>query len=168
MGTRRTAYLLIALSTSAPLMAEQRLLGVCEALNVGRNGEEISIAGEIDGHFHHGFFLSQGIGGDPCPGHRRRFFTAPSLILLAWASIPEVRLTREQEGLNRILWERLIGTSRQSPQMPRLHVKIVGVLVRKSWPLIFRRDDGSYFGTGLGMDGAFPAVLVVKSVQEEK
>jgi hypothetical protein len=41
------------------------------------------------------------------------------------------------------------------------------MLVKKSWTFIVRRPDGTYFGTGMGQDGAYAAVLVIRSIWEE-
>jgi hypothetical protein len=43
-------------------------------------------------------------------------------------------------------------------------VTIKGVLVKKPWPVIFRRHDGTYQGNGFGEEGAWPAFLIVTAL----
>jgi hypothetical protein len=155
---RTLCFLLIACAASA----QTKTLSVCEALDSGVDGQEVVLRGVIAGESHHGFGLSEGIDGDPCPGWRRRFLTTPSFILFDYFSHLGVHLTKEQEQLNLYFLRRL--SFLLSPNTSRSGVKIKGVLVRKPWPLIFRRQDGTYWGNGFGQDGWCPTVLVITSI----
>jgi len=58
---------------------------------------------------------------------------------------------------------RLKGTDQSAHHM----VTMSGVLIRRSWALIFRRANGAYIGLGEGLDGGSAALLVVTSTAVE-
>jgi len=143
-------------------------LGVCEALESAVDHQEIVIRGVMTGESHHGFFLSQGINGDPCPGWRLTFLTAPSALALGLASSFGVQLTAEQRRLNLDFFGRLSKMSKGRP-LSGYRVVARGVFVRRAWSLIFRRADGTYYSLGSDLDpfGVYQALLVMKSAREE-
>jgi hypothetical protein len=134
-------------------------------LNSIDDHREVVVRAQASGSVH-GLLLSEGINGEPCPGWRRRFFTAPSLIGLEFTSSYGVRLTEEQERLNREFLSRL-HKLRSAGRLKNYAVTLKGVVVKESWPLIFRQSDGGYHGFGMGPYGALAAVFVIKSVLEE-
>jgi hypothetical protein len=104
-------------------------MSVCDALNTTAIRQKISIHGVIEGSHHHGYYLGQGIGGDPCPGWRRRLFTAPSVISVYITSRPDLPLTKEQERLDLefMLRVRRIEMER-SHKNPIMSVTMTGIL----------------------------------------
>ncbi len=145
--------------------AESAPLTVCEVLSLGSDRHEVTVRGEVVGSHHHGFALSAGLNGDPCPGWRRNLFTAPSII--PFGSNPDfgVHLTDQQKESDREFFLRLRQLSLEG-RLNNPTVTVTGVVVRKTWSLIFRRADGSYFGTGIDPQGASPLYLVITSIRD--
>jgi hypothetical protein len=164
MITSRTTFFMVTLlAATVSLGNAQRVpVTVCRMLDAMSDHEELTVRGEIIGESHHGFFLSEGINGDPCPGWRRRFLTAPSVVGLQFVSSHGVQLTKEQEQSNRTFLERLITLG----QPVKRRVTVTGVAVKNPGSLIFRRADGSYLSTT--MDPYWiPTEFVIKSIREE-
>jgi hypothetical protein len=145
--------------------AQTQPLSVCQVLDSARDHQEVIVRARAFAHYH-GSLLTDGFSSDPCPGWRKRFFTAPSWIPLCFDSFLGVQLTGEQQRLNREFFLRLSGLRMGSPSKYSA-VTLMGVAVRKPWPLIFRRGDGEYFGNAMGQNGAFPVVFVLSDVLEE-
>jgi hypothetical protein len=122
-------------------------MGVCEALNSAAGTREVILRARIVGEPHHGYWLSEGLDGDPCPGWCKRFFTAPSAIAPVFSSFPGAQLTKAQERLNIELIKRLYLLSKPAGYVNST-ITINGILVKKFWPFIFRLKDGSYIGNG--------------------
>ena len=163
----RLSFMLIVsvAGVSQDTRAQMGPLSVCQALDSTSNRLDLVVRGKISGNWRHGFFvLDQGISGEPCPGWMSRFLTGPSFIPLRYTSGFRVELTQEQERLNHDFFRRLVELGSQGRLRP-VPVTIAGVLVRNSWSLIFRRADGTYFGSGI--DGPYTAVLVVKSIRAD-
>lgn len=143
--------------------AQNAPLSVCEALDLRSSHEELTIRGLLTGEIHHGFFLSQGIDADPCPGWRRRFITAPSVMGLVFQSALGVAVTEREQQLNRAFIETLWNVSGNRPVKQVVTVR--GTAVRDRWPLIFRRADGTYFSANIGDPQAWiPVKFVVKAI----
>jgi hypothetical protein len=141
--------------------AEARRVGVCEVLNSAADHQTVLIHAAIASNGHM-TYLFDGTGNDPCPGWRKRFFTAPSSIPILTASYSGVPVS---SGLSREyidFSQRLKSLQRANPSTHHM-VTISGVVIRKRWPLIFRRGDGSYVDFGGGVDGGHEALLVVTS-----
>jgi hypothetical protein len=93
-------------------------------------------------------------------------FTAPSAVPLYYDSYSGVGLTAEQRRLNREFLVRLVALRRGNPSKYSA-VTLRGVVIRKSWSLIFRGGDGEYFGNATGQNGASPVVFVLTEVLGE-
>lgn len=158
-----SVFLLIALRGASPAQTTPRT--VCETLTSAADHQEVHITGEISGSYRHGFGISEGINGDPCPGWRRQFLTSPSVIPLSFKALAGVRLTEEQERLNQRFFDRLFSLDEEH-QLGRFKVSVTGVFIRRPWPLIFRRADGTYFGMSADSDAIFPGVLIIKVIEE--
>jgi hypothetical protein len=145
MMISRFPLLLVAMAggyTQAQVQRQPSPITVCQMLDLGPD-HEVVVRGEIFGTPEHGYFLDQGIGGDPCPGWRKRFFTSSSSTAIAFFSSHGVRLSTEEERLNRELLQRL-GRFSDGHVVQRYKVTVSGVLVRRPSPLIFRRTNGGY------------------------
>lgn len=153
-----------AFAMTVPILVAQKApMSVCEALDSPVGHEELTIRGLLTGEFHHGFFLSDGLGTDPCPGWRRRFLTAPSVLGLLFQSARGVEITDKEEQLDRAFIENLWDVSGKRPVKQVVTVR--GVAVRDRWSLIFRRADGTYFSSNMGDPQAWiPVKFVVKSI----
>ena len=151
--------------TSSIALAQNEPLTVCQMLDSIRENEEVVVRGVMIGEPHHGYYLSQeGISnGSPCPGWRQRFFTAPSFSGIAIVSSFGVKLSEEQERLNRAFIRRL-SEVRGEPVLRPYKVTVRGVLARKPSPLTFRRADGTYSCIGKGSEDGCFALFVVQSI----
>jgi hypothetical protein len=118
---------------------------VCGLLNAGTNGDEVTIRGLLIGRKGDGYYLSEGPSGDPCPGWRKTILTAPPVLLLAWTSGAfgtSAQVTREdQDSVESFI------TSPRTEALLRdgegsLPVNVTGIPMRKSWPMIFRKESG--------------------------
>jgi hypothetical protein len=131
--------------------AQTQPWSVCGILDSAADHQEVIARVRISGSYHHGFGLSEGLDGEPCPGWRRRFFTAPSVLLPKVSSGFGVLLTSEEEQMGLGFLFRLRDLSRRSPgALNKLTVTMRGAVVKKSWPWMFRRSDGSYMGNAFG------------------
>jgi hypothetical protein len=155
-------FVFIMLGTCSIAGAQTASLSVCEVLNSTLDHWETTIRGKISGSSHHGFFLSEGINADPCPGWPRRFFTAPAVIGLYLASALGVEVTEEQKASNIAFLRRLRKEKR--PYEPTF--TITGVVVRRPWSPTYRRADGNYMSLP-DEYGWLRAVIVMKSTKEE-
>jgi len=133
-------------------------------LESARDHQEVVVRARAFAHVH-GTILTDAFSNDPCPGWRQHFFTAPSAVPLYFDLFSGVQLTSVQQRLNREFYLRL--RSLWGPHPKYSAVTLVGVVVRKSWPLIIRRFDGEYFGNAMGPQGECPAVFVLKQVLNE-
>ena len=59
--------------------------------------------------------------------------------------------------------DRKAAHAKREPRCYASGLAIKGVLIKKPWPLIFRRQDGTYWGNGFGQDGGCPTILVITS-----
>lgn len=141
----------------------QTALTVCN-LVISKDRAEVVIRGEVAGSPRHGFLVSEGIDGRPCPGQRQGLFSSPSLIPLAWRSTDEVTVSEDQIANNETVRMTLAKLISDFPSA-RFQVLIEGVMVRKRWVFTLRRSDGEYFGNGFGPTGGYPAYIVVKSMR---
>lgn len=154
----------VLLGAGSLAVAQDMPVTVCQALNSVQDHKDVTVTGILIGESHHGFSLSGGINGDPCPGWPRRFFTAPSIVGLDFTSAHAVKLTEEQKQLNLSFLDRLWRSDHGSPvQLP---VIVRGVLVKRPWSLIFRRSDGSYISTNFDPYGWLPVTIVIKSISD--
>jgi hypothetical protein len=168
-GSSSTFLILVSIvGTSAIAVAQSEPLTICQMLDSSGERQEVTVRGVIIGEPHHGYYLSEeGINnGNPCPGWRQRFFTAPSFAGITIVSSFGVRLSEEQERLNRDFIRRLSELSAK-PLLRPYRVTVKGVLARKPWPLTFRRADGTYACIGKGSDNDCVAVFVVRSILVE-
>jgi len=144
--------------------AELKTYSVCQAINQAAsiNGKAVVIRGLFGGTEFHGGFLSQTLSDDPCPGWRSKYLTSPSAILLGSDAT-----TGSRKAVANILSPCFIAY--RSRAFRRYPVEIVGIFWRKSsFPLIFRRPDGSYVGwysTGFGEGSGYPFMLVATAAK---
>jgi len=160
----KTAYLtFIAMIAGWPqhLNAQVRPLSVCEALNSAGDHRAVLIHAAI-ASTQHQTYLFEGTGRDRCPGWRKRFFTAPSAIPIVFSSYSGVHVSDTLFRENLDFVQHLRSLQKANPSAHHM-VTISGVLIRKSWALIFRRAGGAYVGWGEGLDGGSAALLVVTS-----
>jgi hypothetical protein len=166
MSTPRLAFLTAIMFSMAPFgVAQSTPLSVCQALNSDGDHREVVVRGKVLGGIH-GLFIGEGENDDPCPGWPQRFFTLPSKIGLEFVSSHGVQLTEEQRRLNLDLLTRL-HKFRVQGELRHYPITVGGVLVRKFWPLLFRRTDGNYRSFGWGPDEEYPVILVIKSIRYE-
>jgi hypothetical protein len=149
----------ILLFVACAASAQNKLMGVCEALESPAGQHEVVLRARLGGGHYHGWWLVDTSSDDPCPGWRRRFFTAPSGIPLYFSSDLGVQLTEEQERRNFEFLLKLYKLDR--PGWARPIITIRGTLVKQFWPFIFRAQDGQYFGDALGPYHNALAVLVM-------
>jgi hypothetical protein len=156
-GMRLTSiFLLVACDASA----QTKPMGVCEALESPAGQREVVLRARLGGGHYHGWVLVDTFSDDPCPGWRRRFFTAPPWIPLYFSSDLGVQLAKEQERRNFEFLLKLYKLDRPSWVRPTITIR--GVLVKQFWPLIFRAKDGQYIGDALGPhNNAALAVLIM-------
>jgi len=161
----KTAHLtliaLIAAGWPQSLSAQARALGVCDALSSVADHQVVVIRAAIG--IGHQTYLFEGAGDEPCPGWRRRFFTAPSVIPLLFGSYSGVLVS---ERVRRDNIDFMLRLKKENPSARHL-VTVSGVLIRKPWLLSFRGADGSWGGWGEGLDGGAAAALVLTSVPIE-
>jgi hypothetical protein len=166
----KTAYLTFIATTAVwwwphSLRAQVRALSVCQALNSAADHQRVLIHAAI-ASTQHQTYLFEGNGRDPCPGWRKRFFTAPSAIPIVFGSYSGVHVSDNLLRDNLEFVQRLKGLQKADPSALRM-VKIGGVLIRKRWTLVFRRANQAYVGWGEGLDGGSAALLVVTSAAIE-
>ena len=76
-----------------------------------------------------------------------------------------MQLTPEEERAGLAFLFRLSDLSRGNPGAQNdLTVTMRGVIVKKAWPLIYRRSDGVYVGNAFGPAGGYAAVFVIKEI----
>ena len=160
-----TFIVTVSAAWAQSLGAPARPLSICEALNSAFDHQAVLIHGAI-GSTRHTTYLFEGTGQDPCPGWRKRFFTAPSAIPIVVGSYSGVHVPDKLFRDYLDFEQRLKSLQRANPSASNM-VTIGGVLIRSRWPLIFRRADGGYVGWGEGLDGGSAALLVVTSVPVE-
>jgi hypothetical protein len=154
--------------TSAIALAQSEPITICQMLDSIGERQEVTIRGVMIGESHHGYYLrDEGIdNGSPCPGWRQRFFTTPSFAGIAIVSSFGVKLSEEQERLNRDFIRRLSALS-GGHVLPPYRVTVRAVLARRPWPLTFRRADGTYDCIGKGSANECFSVLVLRNVLVE-
>jgi hypothetical protein len=151
-----------------PARSQSRPLTICEVLDRHiRNGSDVDLHALAAGTFE-GFWLTDGLDDEPCPGAPSRFLTVPHFMAIATRSAFGVKLTADQENAALALYIR----ARKAGSRP-LSVVISGTLVRKPLILIFRYPyplfsghKPSYFGNGFGVQGEVPAAIVPKFIQD--
>jgi hypothetical protein len=146
------------------LSAQDRPISVCEALNSVRDHQVVVVRAKVEATRHE-ISLSAGLGGEPCEGWPRRYFTAPSLIPI-FVSAPGVHPTEVQTAAN-LEFIRRLARVRAEHRPSDYMATIKGTLLRKTMPLIFRSPGGDYIGFGFGLDGAYAAAIVVQSILDE-
>jgi hypothetical protein len=157
------AFFVIATLGSAA--AQTQPMSVCQMLDSAADHQEVVARVKIAGSHHHGFWLTEGPNVDPCPGWRKRFFTAPSALIPIVSSRFGVHLTPEEERAGRDFLNRLFDLSRRDTRATNdLTVTLKGVFVRKAWPWIFRGRSGDWVGNGFGPSGGCAAVFVIKEI----
>jgi hypothetical protein len=137
----------------AAASAQTKVMGVCEALNSAISSEEVIIHGTYNSWME-GAGFSEGLDGEPCPGWRKRFFTAPAFID---ASRFSERMSLEQKQAYFEILKKQV--SAHGAFTGPLAIK--GVLIKKFWLFIFRGRDGVYWGNGFGPYGGYLAELVM-------
>ena len=168
MSALRFALLvLLGLAATLPAVAQGEPLSVCQMLNSVREHQEVAVRGVITGG-HHGYFLSEGIGNEPCPGWPTRYFTSPAGVGLNFFSSLGVQLTEDQKRLNldflRRLWT-LRGNNHNN--LNGYGVTVRGVFAKRPWLRTFRHADGTYSCILAAYDGDCLGVLVVRSIVSE-
>lgn len=153
---------------SPAAIAQTNSMSVCEILNSVADNQKTVVHGEVIGEPEHGFYLSEGINIDPCPGWRQHILTAPSIVGLEFVSSTGVFLTSDQEQADAAFLSHLRALSRSAPLDRHYTVTLEGVLRRKRGAIIMRRSDGAFVGNGLGPGGNLLAILVITSVRQEK
>lgn len=153
---------LLAVAWPVAALAQARTVGVCEALNSSSDHQDVAIRATL-ALTRHGAFLIEGTGRDPCPGWPPHLFTAPSAIPLFNGSNYGVRVADSQVRKTLGLFVHLRNGQGSDTATHRV-VTASGVLIRKTWLLVFRSSDGTYCCGGVGPDGGYAALLVVKSV----
>ena len=161
IAPRVSAIALLAAAFPVTVTAQPRTVGVCEALNSIGDHQPASIRGTLS-MTRHGAFLVEGTGTEPCQGWPQRLFTAPSAIPLFNGSYSGVRVPDGQIQRTLDFFKRL-RNFQNAERSPRPVATVSGVLIRKTWLLVFRYPDGTYHGGGVGPDGAYAALLVVTS-----
>jgi hypothetical protein len=157
-------FLLVLLLVSMAFAAAQtEPMSVCQMLDSASDHQEVVARVKISGGYYHGFGLSEGLHGDPCPGWRKRFFTAPSVLMPMFSSCCGVQLSQDESRMVRDFLDRLWDESRNNSTRD-LTVTLRGVIVKKAWPWIFRRSDGVYMGNAFGPTGGYPAIFVIKEI----
>jgi hypothetical protein len=159
--THATIVAVIAAGIVAVAHAEDRPVSVCAALDSIRDREEVTIHAHLLQTGHLTAVAEAFDNDDPCPGWRRRFFTGPSLIPLVG---PMFGVRVSPDVWHKVL-DFLVQQRKRRIEDPsyRPMVTVRGVFIRKTWPVIFRNRDGAYCCWGLGLDGSFPALLIVTS-----
>jgi hypothetical protein len=120
-------------------------LRVCQLLSSATSSQELAVTGVVIGASRHGFSLSERATPDPCPGTRQWLFTTPSSVGLQFVSLGEVHISPEQAALDLAFLGRLKSRSGDHILNP-YRVTLRGVFVRRRWPVILSRGDGTYFG----------------------
>ncbi len=167
MRALRFARLVLSyLAATLPAMAQSEPLSVCQMLSSTREKQEITVRGAMIGEPHHGYYLSDGIGDEPCPGWPKWLFTRPSVVGFAIASSFGVHLTDDQERRNREFVRRLSTLSSGHILKP-YWVTLRGVLVRRPWLRTFRHADGTYSCIAAGNDSDCLGVFVLRSIVSE-
>jgi hypothetical protein len=165
MSALRLALLALpSLAGILPAMAQTAPLSVCQMLSSTRERQEVTVRGVIQGG-HHGYFLTEGIGDEPCPGWPKRYFTSPSGVGLAFFSWLGVQLTDDQKRLNLDFLRRL-GTLRGERTLS-YSVTVSGVFAKRPWLRTFRHADGTYSCFAAASDGDCLGVFVVRSIVSE-
>ena len=165
----KTVYLVsimsIVTASTHLLLAQTRPLSVCEALNSAADHQAVLIHATV-ASTRHGSYLFEGTGQDPCPGWRKRFFTAPAAIPIVTGSYGRVHVPADLFR-SYFDFEQRMNSLRKADPSAHFAVTISGVIIRKKWPLIFWSADGEYVGWGEGANGGSAAVLVVTSAPIE-
>ena len=147
------------------LEAQQRALGVCEALNSVRDHQAVTIHAAI-ASTRHATFLFEGTAENPCPGWPTRFFTAPAVIpvLLSYPGV------RGWDGLSRANLDFMVRLKnmQRADRSKRQIVTVTGVFIRNGSLLSFRKADGSYFRWGDDFFGGAAAFLVATEPIEDR
>ena len=143
------------------MMAQSEPLSVCQMLNFSRQGQEVTVRGVITGG-RHGYFLTEGIGDEPCPGWPKRYFTSPAGVYLNFFSSLGVQLTAEEKRLNLDFVLHRLGALRGGQEVEH-RATIKGVLARRPWLLAFRHTDGTYSCIGRPDEWCL-VIVVVRSI----
>jgi hypothetical protein len=96
---RFALFVLSYVAATSPPMAQGEPLSVCQMLNSTRERQEVTVRGVVTGG-RHGYFLTEGIGDEPCPGWPRRYFTSPAAVGLEFFPLLGVQLTDDQKRWN--------------------------------------------------------------------
>ena len=161
-----TFVAMFAAGWSQSMNSQTRPMSVCDALNSAGDHQVVVIHAAIASNRHQ-TFLFEGTGRDPCPGWRKRFFTAPSAIPIAIGSYPGVHVSDRVFRANLDFVQRLRGLQEANPSA-RHRATVSGILVRARWFPIFRSANDVYCCWGEGADGGYAAVLVVTSAITEE
>jgi hypothetical protein len=169
MGSLYFAF--AAVVTLTLVDAQPRTMTVCELLDSNpRDRQEVTVRGWIPGNSSHAINLFERTG-EPCPGWRRRFMTAPAVIGLSFRSGLDVKLTPEQERSNRdfvVNWARL----RNDRIGYMVGVRLSGIVRRKPIILTFKSPrwpwggGDQWIGNGFDVDGAIPLMIMLTSIEE--
>ena len=146
-------------------MSQGEPLSVCQMLSSTREYQEVTVRGVITGG-HHGYFLADESGDEPCPGWPKRYFTSPAGVGLNFFSSLGVQLTDDQYRLN-VDFLRRLGTLRGGHNLNSYRVTVRGVFAKRPWLRTFRHADGTYSCFAAAYDGDCLGVFVVRSIVSE-
>jgi len=158
-------FVVLLIAASAAKAGDASVYSPCQLIDHAAElgGHTVKVRGLVDGSPLHGYTLNQGTLHNPCPGWRRRFFTSPSSVWLVWRGGYGLSLSPEELEANLAIRAMLMRRYSERLFGP-LFIEVIGKVVTKPWPFVFRRADGLYFGNAFGERGAFPVLLVVQSV----
>jgi hypothetical protein len=139
------------------------VLTVCEVLDNSKqlNGSMVTVHGYLQGSSRHGYSLYASAEGrdDPCPGWRRRYLTAPSIIELGEALEPTGATS----------YAALITETKRRASggdFASIRVEVVGQLIRKDFFFINKQSEGGFAGNGFGENGGRAVILRPKSIRK--
>jgi hypothetical protein len=168
------AVLVAAFMTQLSSFADERPLSVCEVLsNLDRHrGKLIVIEGILSGGDRHGLYLKDRTEDKTCAAVVAKGQTWPSWIALdeytKGADVEDgpVNFESDVKQIDNMLAEAKRRTSGSNDSAAV--VTLIGQLRSRKNIKIVRNDEGWYMGTGYAQSGQYPALLIIKSVQDVK
>lgn len=163
----RRPLLFILLCVTEAQAQQADVYSVCELFTRSpiNTDHRVQVRGLLDGSPFHGYVLKTTTDG-PCSAIRQELRGSPSAILLAWRSSHGVRLAEADERANRDLLGELAERFARRDVAP-LPVLVKGTIIWKRSVAISPMPNGGYRGNGFGEMGAFPAIMVVLSVERQ-
>jgi hypothetical protein len=143
----------------------KKSLTVCEVLaNIDDyQGKQISVTGVFNWTTH-GWTLSNNSDFRPCPSVQKKGRTWPGGIYLNVIETESQRIAAMLSEFNRTVREH----NRSGIDRLSILATFTGELSFNEGAKIYRRPDKAYAGSGYGLNGQFPAFLLVKDVRDIK